>query len=209
MSPVRNRNGRKVDESLVVVAQHRKTREIRRQHIGGSRDELVGRSSQDAHGLAELREPLLVERIALHQVFPQPVGRPDPELGGDAALDPIAHRDDGVRVVQLHDPAHGPCALATNCQGILDSCLPRQLAFTEYVPQVKTDVLLGRLEKLSHLVLAQPDGIALERHLDRRAMTLAPIDDNSSSAQFGHGRRTFVHVTPILPRRNGGRIIDA
>ena len=57
-------------------------------------------------------------------------------------------------------PLNPAGALGLNRQVILDSCLGLQFLFLKQVLDVQADVLLGRLEQVSHLGLGQPDRLA-------------------------------------------------
>jgi hypothetical protein len=56
-------------------------------------------------------------------------------------------------------------ALGLNCQVLLDSCFWSEFTFLENVLDVKADVLLGRLEKLGHSGLRQPNGLPIKSYL--------------------------------------------
>ena len=55
-----------------------------------------------AHRLVEFLQPLRVHGIALHQVLAQHVGGPDAELGAAQGIDPVAHRNNHVQIVEIH-----------------------------------------------------------------------------------------------------------
>ena len=62
-------------------------------------------------------QPLVVEHESLDDEFPQGLGRPNAELGGLGAVDPVTHRNDGVQVVELDLPADLAVALAVELSG--------------------------------------------------------------------------------------------
>ena len=57
------------------------------------------------------------------------------------------------------------------------SCPALQLAFRVNVLQVQADVLLGRLEQLRHVRLREPDGFALEAHVNLQLPVFRLIDE--------------------------------
>src|SRR5437763_1112259 len=69
----------------------------------------------------------------------------------------------------IDGPANLRGAFSLNYQALLDSCLRSEFAFLEYVLDVKADVLLGRLEKLSHSSLREPNRLAVQSHLEPQA----------------------------------------
>jgi hypothetical protein len=66
-----------------------------------------------AEALVQL-EPLVVEDEALDDELAQRLGRPDAELGGLRAVDPVADRDDRVEVVELDLAPNLAISLALN-----------------------------------------------------------------------------------------------
>src|SRR3546814_359577 len=63
---------------------------------------------------------------------------------------------DLLQVVEQNLAGNLAFALGLNCQVFFDSCLFLQLALVQNVPNMQADALLGRLEQLGHLGLAQP-----------------------------------------------------
>src|SRR3546814_9251890 len=63
---------------------------------------------------------------------------------------------DLLQVVEQNLAGNLAFALGLNCQVFFDSCLLLQLALVQNVPNMQADALLGRLEQLGHLGLAQP-----------------------------------------------------
>ena len=59
-------------------------------------------------------EAFVVERESFDDVFPQTLGRSDPEARRDVALHPITDRDDHVEVVMRESPLDGAAALISN-----------------------------------------------------------------------------------------------
>ena len=60
-------------------------------------------------------QALVVEHESFDDVFAQALGGPNTKLGGNARLDAVAHRDDGVEVVVLEGSADLPGAFLANC----------------------------------------------------------------------------------------------
>jgi len=48
-----------------------------------------------------LFEPFVVQGEPLDDIFPQSLGGPLPEPGGDVAFDPVSNGDNGVRIVEF------------------------------------------------------------------------------------------------------------
>jgi hypothetical protein len=71
-------------------------------------------------------QPLIVHREPLHDVFPQPLRRPDPELRPPQRFHPVAHGDDDIEVVELDVPRDLPFPLGLNCCRFCNSSLPSQ-----------------------------------------------------------------------------------
>ena len=51
-------------------------------------------------GLIRTLQPLVIEEETLHDVFPQQPGGPDTEAGGHRTFHPVAHRNDGIEIVE-------------------------------------------------------------------------------------------------------------
>jgi len=98
-------------------------------------------------------------------------------------LHPVPDRDDDVEVVELHLPLHRPVSFRLNRQGFLDSCRPLQLPFVVDVADVQADVLLRGLEQVRHVLLGEPDGFALEAHVDLQLPVLRLVDQELAAGR--------------------------
>ena len=151
-----------------------------------------------AEDLLALLQPLVIQHEALDDELPQGLGRPDAELRGLVAVDPVADGDDGVEVVELHLARDLAAALGTNYFHFGNSCLLGQLAGLEDVLQVLVDGRHLDAEQLRQRLLRQPDRLVLEEdlHLHRpvrrgveEKLVLAAHRETSSWGIAGFSRR--------------------
>ena len=63
------------------------------------------------------------------------------------------------------------------------SCAALQLALRVNVLEMQADVLLGRLEQLRHVLLGQPDGLALKPHIDLKLSVLGLVDEELAAGR--------------------------
>ena len=155
-------------------------------------------------GQVRILQPLVVEEETLHDIFPQQSGGPDTEAGGHRAFYPVAHGKDGVQIVEIHPAPDGSRAFLPNSQGFLVSCLKLQFTLCVNVLEMQADVLLGRLEQLRHVLLRQPDRLALKPHVDLQLPVFRLVNAELSARRwclgiFAHGFSSF----PILPPCRG------
>jgi hypothetical protein len=120
----------------------------------------------------------VVEHKAFDDVFAQLLRGPDAKPRGHGAFDPVAHGNDGVEVVKINPPLNRTPALQLNCQGFLDSCRTVQLLFIKDVLQVQADILPGRLKKLGHVLLGQPNRLVFQLHVQPGAAVLGLVEDD-------------------------------
>lgn len=80
-----------------------------------------------------------------------------------------------------------------------------QLVLLEYVDNVLTDVLLGRLRQLRHLALRQPDGFPLHPHFKARAAVVGLVQNQfglwlqARVGIRGHGLKRFKILQALRP----------
>ena len=111
-----------------------------------------------AEALVQL-EPLVVEDEALDDELAQSLGRPDAELRGLRAVDPVADGDDGVEVVEGDVAGDLAAPLGSNDPDFPESCLLRELTAGEDVAQVFVDRANVDAEQLGHASLVEPEGL--------------------------------------------------
>lgn len=117
-------------------------------------------------GLAGLLQALVVQHEVLHDELPQRARGPDAELGGADAIGTVAHGDNGVEVIALHEPLHVPRTFRLNYSEFPDSCLRGQFAFLEDPAQVFVHRAHILIEEFADLLLAQPKSLVLEVDFD-------------------------------------------
>ena len=61
---------------------------------------------------------LFIQRIALHEVLPEDIGGPLPEVGTTQGLHPVANGDDDIKIIVLDSVVF---TVSSSCQGILDN----------------------------------------------------------------------------------------
>jgi hypothetical protein len=82
-------------------------------------------------------------------------------------------------------PCDLPIPFPTNCQVILDSCRTIKLSLRKHILNVQTDVLLGRLKKLGHLILGKPDGLLIHPHFQPRLAVFGLVEQDFSGGFWG------------------------
>ena len=127
-----------------------------------------------------------------------------------SGIDPVTDGDDRIQVVVRQGSPDLTAALGSNYRGILGSCLPLQLLGAEDVSQMQADVVGRGLEKVSHLPLGEPDGVAVKADIDARLAALDLVDDDLAAGgccwRYGaHGLGGYavcartIHPRPVRP----------
>ncbi|MOA20149.1 hypothetical protein D3C78_1405750 [compost metagenome] len=105
---------------------------------------------------AQILQARIVHGEALDQVLAQALGGPDAEPGALLRLDPVADRDDDVEVIEV-----GRLGRKFGNTDFSHHLFRHQFAFLEDVLDMLVDGRLGLAKQLRHLLLAQPDRIAV------------------------------------------------
>jgi hypothetical protein len=107
-------------------------------------------------------QALVIHGEALFEIFPENGGCPAPEFHAAGGANAVTYGEDEIWFVELNGALCFACAFDLNCQGFLDSCLPRQFSILKDVDQMERDVLFCGLKKLGDLDLGKPDGAILQ-----------------------------------------------
>jgi hypothetical protein len=98
-------------------------------------EQLIGLADVGPEAPVQL-EPLVVDDEALDDELAQGPGRPDAELGGLRAVDPVADRDDLVEVVKRDFAPDLAIALALNSPNSSESCRHGAASGSERAPSL-------------------------------------------------------------------------
>lgn len=100
------------------------------------------------------------------------------ELSAALRFDAVPDRDDDVKIVELHFPAHLPVTFVLNHRGYLGSCLPDQLPFFVQIADMQTYGIGILFKQLRHLTLVQPDCLMVKLDLKAGFSVIRLIDEN-------------------------------
>ena len=108
---------------------------------------------------------LLVQRVALHQIFAQALGCPDAELRTLSGFHAITDGDNHVKIVVFDLALNLPLAFLSNYPEIPDSCPTCQFALFKCIGNVLVNGTNILIKQLRHLLLRQPDGFPFQSNL--------------------------------------------
>lgn len=135
-------------------------------------------------------QPAVVERVPVQEVIAQGPRRPDAEQGAPLGVDAVSDRQDGIQVEVLN--LVGLAVGGSVCK-LCTYCTPFQLPFLEHVAEVLRDDRSFTSEQLRHLLLAQPNRVQLQPHIDPHLAVGCLVDDDLTAQRLVHG---FLGVSP-------------
>jgi hypothetical protein len=106
--------------------------------------------------LLQFPEAALIDRVAPKDVVAQHLSSPDTELGAALGVDPVTDRDDGVQTIECDR------LVRTGNVHFLHIAFFFKLSALKDVAQMLCDNTSFRIEKESHLLLAEPNGIPFQ-----------------------------------------------
>jgi len=131
-------------------------------------------------GETQLGETMLVQAVALREMFAQHAGGPLAKARGTGGIDPVADGDDRIKVVVSEPASDPPGPFLANYRVILGRCRPFQLFVLIDVLEVQADVVRRSCKQISHLGLGDPQCFSLQPHFDLPRVVLE--DDNVAHA---------------------------